>query len=71
VAIYCFAGGPLAICNHRNELVEVEIRAASNCPLGRLDGLSALPGSGATVESADSDRLKMQLPARSRVLLSA
>ena len=70
VGVYCFEGGPLAVGNYRNEPAEVQINVADGSPLGALDGLAAEAGSGATIETPRPDGLKMQLPARSRIIFA-
>ena len=70
VGVYCFEGGPLAVCNYRNEPAEVEIQVASGSVLGSLDRLVPEDGSGAAVRTDRPDRLEVQLPPRSRVLLA-
>ncbi|KPK82000.1 MAG: hypothetical protein AMJ81_10140 [Phycisphaerae bacterium SM23_33] len=71
VGIYCFDGGPLAVCNYRNEPADVEIKSASASPLGPLDRLAAEQDTAAAVEARGPDLLKLHLPPRSRHLLAA
>jgi len=71
VGVYCFEGGPLAVCNYRNASAEVEIAVADGSPLGSLDRLAAEDGSGAEIETHRPDRLQMRLPPRSRILFAS
>jgi len=68
VGVYCFEGGPLAVCNYRNEPARVEIDAAAGSPPGPLDRLAPEPGSAAEIETHRPDGLTMNLPPRSRIL---
>lgn len=70
VGVYCFEGGPLAICNYRNDAADVAIEAGSDSILGPLGRLAAEEGSAATVEAGREDALKVHLPPRSRILLA-
>ena len=69
VGLYCFEGGPLAVCNYRNEPASVEVVSAPGCVLGAIESLAAEPDSGIALERTGADVVHLSLPARSRVLL--
>ncbi len=71
VGVYCFEGGPLGICNYRNDPAEVEVKVAQGSPLGDLDRLIPEPDSGVTIEARGRGTVKLQLPPRSRILFAA
>lgn len=70
VGVYCFEGGPLGVCNYRNEPARVQLKVGDGSAIGAPDGLAGEDGSGAAIEAAGPDGIHVQLPPRSRVLLA-
>ena len=70
VGVYLFEGGPLALCNYRNEPAEIELKASPGCPLGSLSALTIETEANVTIHERGDDFLKLTLPARDRVLLA-
>ena len=64
VCLYCFEDGPVAVCNHRNEPAEVDHEAPGNLSCNDQDL------AGVTVSELPDDRIRIQLPPRTRVLLT-
>jgi hypothetical protein len=69
VGFYCFEGGPLAVCNYRNEPASVEVSSAPDSVLGAAENLAAEADGGIAVERTGADAVHISLPARSRTLL--
>lgn len=75
VGVYCFAGGPVAVCNYRNEPAVVELRAGQGSPRAAslrecpAADLRPEPGMEGLVRQPEAGLMRLEIPARGRLLL--
>jgi len=70
VGIYCFPPQALAVCNYRDELAQVRIRRVGEGMFGSLADLAGEAEAEGRVVRHDADGIELELPPRSRILLS-